>query len=140
MALNSGKILSGHVQPPWNNFRMPIVDFRSRIEELGSASTICNLNSSINNPPSASRANRLGLDGRLVDQHNRYVVFNSVDPVALHTLQTLRALAIFERLLASRTNQNLQKVFGNHDAGIVRRGLIGPCDGTHKCSGLKSPE
>ncbi len=57
----------------------------------------------------------LRLDRRLIDQHDGDVVFHRVDPVALRTLQSLRILAVFERLLARRTNQDFQKVFGNHD-------------------------
>jgi hypothetical protein len=118
--------------PPLRDCRLPIADFEdpsvSRVRVFVRHSAIVNV-------PRPSGAHRLGLDGRLIDQHDRYVVFNSVDPVALHTLQTLRVLAIFERLLASRTNQNLQKVFGNHDVGIVRQGLEGPCDDDHRRTG-----
>jgi hypothetical protein len=64
---------------------------------------------------------RSGLDRRLIDQHDGNVVFDGIDPVTLGTLQTLRVLTVFERLFAGRTNQNFQKVFGNHNWGIVRQ-------------------
>lgn len=51
----------------------------------------------------------------LIDQHDGDVVFDRVDPMALGALQTLRALAIFERLLTGRTDQHLQKGFVDHD-------------------------
>lgn len=51
----------------------------------------------------------------LIDQHDWDVVFDRVDPMALGALQTLRALAIFERLLTRRADQHLQKAFVDHD-------------------------
>ena len=115
---------------------MPSVDCRLKIAWDESAFGI--RNSAIVNLPRSFRGTQLGLDSRLVNQHDRYVVFDSVDPVALRAFQTFRALAIFERLLASRTNQNLQKVFGNHVWNIVRQGGDGPCDGTHSTTERES--
>ena len=63
-----------------------------------------------------------GFDGRFIDQHDRNIVFYRVDSVALGALQGFRILAVFERLLARRTDQDFQKFFGNHDLGIVRHG------------------
>ena len=47
----------------------------------------------------------LRFDGGLIDQHDRDVVLNRVDPAALRAFQTFRFLAVFERLLARRTDQ-----------------------------------
>ena len=57
----------------------------------------------------------LGLDHRFVDQHDGNVVFHWIDAVALRALQALGILAVLERLLAGRADQNLQKVFVDHD-------------------------
>ncbi len=57
------------------------------------------------------------LEGRLIHQHDGDVVFHWVDAMALGTLQTLGLLAIFERLLARRADQNFQQILGNHDEG-----------------------
>ena len=51
---------------------------------------------------------RLRLDYRLIHQHDRDVVSDGVDPVALDALQAFRILTIFERVLARRTDQNIQ--------------------------------
>ena len=63
----------------------------------------------------------LRLDRGLVDQHDGDVVFDRIDAVTLGTLQAFGVLAILERLLAGRTNQNFQQIFGDHDLCIVRQ-------------------
>ena len=60
------------------------------------------------------------LDRRLVDQHDGDIVSDRIDPVTLGAFQTLGALAVLQRLLARRTHQHLQQIFGNHDPSIVR--------------------
>jgi|HubBroStandDraft_5_1064220.scaffolds.fasta_scaffold09976_4 hypothetical protein len=60
----------------------------------------------------------LSLDGRLIHQHDRDVVFYRIHPAALLALQALRILPVLEGLLARRTNQNFQQVFSNHDKGL----------------------
>ena len=62
-----------------------------------------------------------GFDCRLIHEHDRDVVFHGIDSVALGALEALRVSAVFERLLARRTHQNFEQVFGNHDQGIVRQ-------------------
>lgn len=52
--------------------------------------------------------------------------------MALGTFQAFGILAIFKRLLASRTKQNFQKVFGNHDVCIVRQDWGAACDRNHR--------
>jgi hypothetical protein len=54
------------------------------------------------------------LDGRLIHQHDGNFVLDRVDPVTLRASQTLRVLAIIKLVLANRTNQKLQQIFGNH--------------------------
>jgi hypothetical protein len=66
--------------------------------------------------------NPLRLDRSFIDQHDRDVFFDRIDPVTLMALQTLRVRAILERLLARRTYQNFEELFGNHDSSIVRQG------------------
>jgi len=61
----------------------------------------------------------LGLDCCFVDEHDGNIVFHWVNAVAAGALKAFRALPVFERLLARRTNQDLEKVFGEHDASIV---------------------
>ena len=65
----------------------------------------------------------LRLDLRFIDQHDGNVVLDWIDPVTLGAFQGFRVLTVFERLFAGRTNQNFQKVFGNHNLCIVRQGL-----------------
>jgi hypothetical protein len=60
----------------------------------------------------------LRFDRRLIHQHDRDIIFNRVNPVALRTLQTFRILAVFERPLARRTHQNFEQFFGNHDGEL----------------------
>lgn len=50
----------------------------------------------------------LRLDDCLIDQHDRDVVLYRVDAVALLALQAFWLLAVFEPLLAFRTNQNIE--------------------------------
>ena len=50
----------------------------------------------------------LKLDDCLIDQHDRDVVLYRVDAVTLRALQAFRLLAVFEPLLALRTNQNIE--------------------------------
>ena len=66
---------------------------------------------------------RLRLDRCLIDQHDGDVVLDRVNPVAPRTFETFRAWTVLERLLACRTYQHFQEVFGNHDWEIVRQGL-----------------
>jgi hypothetical protein len=54
-------------------------------------------------------------DRGLVHQHDGDVVFYRIHPVALRTLQALRAVAVLEGLLARGTDQNFQQLLGNHD-------------------------
>ena len=61
----------------------------------------------------------LGLDGSLVHQHNGDVVLHRVYPMALLAFQALGILAVLERLLARRTDQDFQQVLGNHHKSIV---------------------
>ena len=51
---------------------------------------------------------QLGFDRGFVDQHDGDVVFDRVDTAALGTLEALRVLAIFQRLLAGGANQKFQ--------------------------------
>src|ERR1700716_519718 len=60
-------------------------------------------------------------DRRLINQQDRDVVLYRVDTLALLALQTLRSLAVLERLLVGGTNQNFQQIFSNHDPSIVRQ-------------------
>ena len=64
---------------------------------------------------------KLGLDRGLIDQHDGDVVLHRINPVTLCTFESFGILAVLERLLASRTNQHFQEVFGNHDWAIVRQ-------------------
>jgi len=59
-----------------------------------------------------------GFDGGFIDQHDRNVVFDRIDPVTGLAFQAFRVLAVFQFLFACRTHQNLQQVFGNHDLGL----------------------
>ena len=60
-------------------------------------------------------ATLLSLDGCLIHQHDGDVVFYRIHPSALLALQALGILPVLEGLLARRTNQDFQQVFGNHD-------------------------
>ena len=62
----------------------------------------------------------LRLDRGFIDQHDGNIVFHRIDAVALGALQTLRTLAVHERLLAGWANQNVEKIFGNHNGRVVR--------------------
>jgi hypothetical protein len=64
---------------------------------------------------------RLRFDGRLVHQHDGDVVVHPIDAVTVGALQAFWILAIFERLLAGGTNQDVEEIFGKHDGSIVRR-------------------
>ena len=77
---------------------MLIDDFRLSIEKLRWEGLIFNQQSTIRNIP------RLGFDCGFVDEHDRDVVFDRIDAPALGAFQAFRALAVFERLLARRTN------------------------------------
>lgn len=70
-------------------------------------------------PYDAAFSKRLVLDGGFIHQHDGNIVFYCVDAVTLPAFQTLGTLAIIERLFTRRANQNFQKIFGNHDKGIV---------------------
>lgn len=48
----------------------------------------------------------LGLDLRLVNQHDRQAVPNGIDAVALRALQALWVLTIFQIRFAGRANQH----------------------------------
>jgi hypothetical protein len=61
----------------------------------------------------------LGFYRGLVDEHDGNVVFDWVNAVAICTFQGFRILAVFERFLAGRTNQNFQQFFAKHGE-IVR--------------------
>ena len=63
---------------------------------------------------SRRRGGELRLNRGFVDEHDRYVVLNGIDAMALLALEALRLFAIFERLLAGGADQNLQQVFGDH--------------------------
>lgn len=54
------------------------------------------------------RKNSGFLDGCFVDQHDRNVIFNRVDAVAILAFQALGSLAVFEGLLARGANQDIQ--------------------------------
>ena len=92
--------------------------------------------SSTGNPPSQiadstpNDSRRLGLDRSLVHQHDGNVVLHRIYPAALRALQALRILPVLERLLARRTNQNLQQILGNHgkDCTPHKAKLIHPGD------------
>ena len=73
----------------------------------------------------------LRFDRRLIDQHDGYVVLHRIDPVTFRTLQAFGALPVFEHLLARWTDQNFQKIFGNHDFGLYDMGNCPECDYTH---------
>ena len=60
----------------------------------------------------------LRLDDCLLDQHDRDVVLHRIDSVTLLALQAFWLLAVFELLLAFRTNQNIEEFFGNHDCAL----------------------
>lgn len=62
----------------------------------------------------------LRLGRRLVDQHDRYVIFHRIDAVAPLALEGLRLLSIFQGLFTGWTDQHLQQAFINHDVSIVR--------------------
>ncbi len=82
---------------------------------------------------SSRRYSRLRFDRRLIDQHDGDVILYRIDPVALRTFQALRVLTVLKRLLARRANQNLQKVFAEHDLSIVYDSRLPiSCDATHK--------
>ena len=57
----------------------------------------------------------LRFDGCLVDQHDRDVIFDGIDTVALCAFQALGIGAVFEGLDAGGTNQDFEEIFGNHD-------------------------
>ena len=57
----------------------------------------------------------LRFDGRLVDQHDRNVIFDGIDAVALCAFQALGIGAVLEGLDAGRTDQDFEEIFGNHD-------------------------
>ncbi len=63
----------------------------------------------------------LRLDRGLIDQHDRDIVLDRIDAVALGALQTLGILSVLERLLAGRADQDFEQFFGNHDLRIVRQ-------------------
>jgi len=68
-----------------------------------------------------------GIDRRFIHQKNRNVV---ADRIHAFTLSTLQALAIFflnERLFAGGTNQNVEKILGNHGS-ILRQTWRGQRD------------
>ena len=50
----------------------------------------------------------LRLDDCLIDEHDRDVVLHRIDSVTLLALQAFWLLAVFELLLAFRTNQNIE--------------------------------
>ncbi len=53
----------------------------------------------------------------MVDQHDRDVVANRVDAVALSALQAFcRFLAMQERLFAGRADQHVEQILRNHAA------------------------
>jgi hypothetical protein len=56
----------------------------------------------------------LELDFGFINEHDWQVVPNRINAMALLTLQALRALAVLELRLASRTDQHFEKVFGQH--------------------------
>jgi hypothetical protein len=66
----------------------------------------------------------LGLDSSFIHQHDGDIVFDRVNPVALCALQALWILAVLERLLAGRTNQHVEEVFGKHDCVLYDRTLF----------------
>ena len=81
---------------------------------------------------SSRRSFELRFDHRLINQHNGDVVLHRVHPVALCAFQALRRLAVLKRLFARGANQNLQKVFAEHDLRIVYdRPDASTCDATH---------
>ena len=63
----------------------------------------------------------LRLDLRLIDEHVGDVVVHRIDTMALRALQGLWTLAILERHLAHRANQDFQQIFLDHDGDIVRQ-------------------
>jgi hypothetical protein len=67
------------------------------------------------------RSIELGFDGRFVHQHDGDVVLHSIDAVTVGALQGFRILTVLERLLTGGTNQNVEEIFGKHDASIVRQ-------------------
>ena len=58
-----------------------------------------------------------------VDQQNRNVISHWVDAAALPAFQALSVVFHYQRFLANRTDQNFEKILGNHDAILrpVRR-------------------
>ena len=108
---------------------IPIVDSKARNGEPQIFILQSEISNSSNRGPVGMLG--LGLDRRLINQHDGDVVFYRIDPVALGTFQAFRVLAVFKRLLASRTNEHFQKVFGNHDVCIVRQVWRGTCDRNH---------
>ena len=61
----------------------------------------------------------LALDGGFIHQHDRDVVLDRIDAVALLALQALGIFPVFKSLFARRANQNFQQIFSDHDKGIV---------------------
>jgi hypothetical protein len=56
----------------------------------------------------------------LINQQDGYVIPNWVDPVTLPTLETLPVVFEHQRLLAERTDQDVEQVLGDHGGEIVR--------------------
>lgn len=55
-----------------------------------------------------------GIDGRLIDQENRYFVTHGIDSSALAALQARSVFSLDQRMLTDRTDENVEKISGNH--------------------------
>lgn len=58
-----------------------------------------------------------------IQQHDRNLVANRVNPAAFRTLQALAAIFHRQRFLAGRANQNIEQFLRNH-ASILRHRMI----------------
>jgi hypothetical protein len=68
----------------------------------------------------------LRLDRRLVDQHDRNVIFYGVDAMALLALEGLGGLTIFEPLLAGGADQDFEQILIDHDVVHCTTGTVLP--------------
>jgi len=49
-----------------------------------------------------------------IDQHNRNIVADRIHPPTLVALQAFRVFPCHQRLFASRANQDVEQIFGDH--------------------------
>lgn len=61
-----------------------------------------------------------GFDGGFVDEHNRNVILDAVNAVAIRAFQGFGILTIFEGLFARGTHQDVEQIFGDHGGNCTR--------------------